>query len=61
MRGGATLGSFNNCSDCNLNLICEGLEMVTQNYLEETTKLANSFAFSNGMQRVANHFVHKAP
>lgn len=36
---------INSCSDCNLNLICEGLEMVAQDYLEETTELVNSFSF----------------
>ncbi|MBC8060598.1 MAG: hypothetical protein H7Y18_08025 [Clostridiaceae bacterium] len=36
---------INNCNDCNLRSICEGLEQVAQDYLDSTTKIVNSFSF----------------
>jgi len=35
----------NSCEECNLSLICEGIDEVAQDYVESTTKVVNSFSF----------------
>jgi len=36
---------LSSCNVCNLRSICEGVEIVAQDYVDETTKVVSSFSF----------------
>ncbi|EKQ56186.1 MULTISPECIES: hypothetical protein [unclassified Clostridium] len=38
-------GILNKCEGCSLKYICDGIDNVTEDYINKTTEVVNSFSF----------------
>ncbi|WP_297426574.1 hypothetical protein [Clostridium sp.] len=38
-------GILNKCEGCSLKYICDGIDKVTEDYIDKTTEVVNSFSF----------------